>query len=135
MNQNIALIALIVDDYDKAIQFYTQKLNFTLVEDTWMSETKRWVVISPRGSDGCKLLLAKAANDEQRSRIGNQAGGRVFLFLPTDDFQRDYQNLVNHSIRIIRQPSHEDYGTVAVFEDLYGNLWDLVEPLPVNKTL
>lgn len=127
MKQYIALIALVVADYDEAIAFYTQKLRFTLVEDTPLSDTKRWVLIAPPGSDGCKLLLAKATTDEQMSRVGNQTGGRVFLFLHTDDFWRDYQNLVNQNIRIVRSPSEEIYGTVAVFEDLYGNLWDLIE--------
>ncbi len=128
MNQHIAQLALVVDDYDDAITFYTQKLNFTLVEDTVLSETKRWVRVSPPGSTGCDLLLAKATNEEQKSRIGNQTGGRVFLFLHTDDFWRDYNNLLANSIKIVREPSEEEYGTVAVFEDLYGNLWDMIEP-------
>ncbi len=132
MKQQIAHIALVVRDYDEAIEFYTQKLHFTLIEDTQLSETKRWVLIAPRGSDGCRLLLAKAATDEQNSRIGNQTGGRVFLFLYTDDFGRDYQNLQDQGITIIREPSVELYGTVAVFEDLYGNLWDMIEPLKEN---
>ena len=127
MKQNLANISLVVDDYDKAIQFYTEKLHFILEEDTVLSETKRWVIVKPPGS-ACGLLLAKAANDEQKSRIGNQAGGRVFLFLHTDDFQRDYKNLVANDVRIVREPSEEIYGTVAVFADLYGNLWDLIEP-------
>lgn len=131
MKQHIAHIALVVDDYDDAIAFYTQKLHFTLIEDTVLSETKRWVLIAPPGSIGCCLLLAKAANDTQKSRVGNQTGGRVFLFLHTDNFQRDYQNLLHHNIKIVRQPITEAYGTVAVFEDLYGNLWDLIEP--INK--
>lgn len=129
MKQQLAHIALVVDDYDEAIAFYTRKLHFTLVEDTRLSETKRWVLVAPSGSDGCRLLLAKAANDEQKSRIGNQTGGRVFLFLHTNDFARDYQNLLENGINIVRQPAVEVYGTVAVFEDLYGNLWDLVEPV------
>jgi catechol 2,3-dioxygenase-like lactoylglutathione lyase family enzyme len=128
MNQHIAHIALLVNDYDEAIEFYTRKLHFKLVEDTVLSETKRWVVVSPAGSAGCSLLLAKAVGEEQQSRIGNQTGGRVFLFLYTDAFQRDYQNLINNNIEIIREPSAESYGTVAVFKDLYGNLWDLIEP-------
>ena len=128
MKQKIAHIALVVDDYDEAIDFYTRKLNFTLVEDTIMSVEKRWVIVAPPGSNGCSLLLAKAASDDQRSRIGNQTGGRVFLFLHTDDFERDFQNLINQKIKIIRGPSGEPYGTVAVFEDLYGNLWDLIQP-------
>ena len=131
MKQHIAHIAIVVDDYDDSIAFYTQKLHFTLIEDTVLSETKRWVLVAPSGSTECCLLLAKAANDEQKSRIGNQTGGRVFLFLHTDNFQRDYQNLLHHNIKIVREPNTEDYGIVAVFEDLYGNLWDLIEP--INK--
>ncbi len=128
MKQYIAQIALIVDDYDEAIEFYTQKLNFSLIEDTVLSETKRWVRIAPPGSTGCCLLLAKAANEEQQTRVGNQTGGRVFLFLHTDNLKRDYQNLLDHNIQVIREPSTESYGTVAVFADLYGNLWDMIEP-------
>ena len=128
MKQKLAHIALVVDDYDRAIDFYVNKLKFVLMEDTRMSETKRWVVVAPAGS-ACSLLLAKAANDEQRSRVGNQAGGRVFLFLHTDNFQRDFQNLNNQKIKIVRGPVEEPYGTVCVFEDLYGNLWDLIEPV------
>ncbi|GAB3340737.1 VOC family protein [Larkinella ripae] len=128
MQQNIAQIALVVDDYDEAIEFYTRTLSFTLVEDTVLSETKRWVVVAPPGSTGCRLLLAKAANDLQRSRVGNQTGGRVFLFLHTDDFWRDYKQLVEKEVVFVRDPSREPYGTVAVFEDLYGNLWDLIGP-------
>ncbi len=127
LHQRIAHITLVVHDYDEAIAFYTQKLNFRLVEDTPLSETKRWVLVAPPGSDGCQLLLAKAATEEQRSRMGNQTGGRVAFFLHTDDFQRDYQQLLNNNIRIIREPVTEPYGTVAVFADLYGNYWDLVE--------
>jgi catechol 2,3-dioxygenase-like lactoylglutathione lyase family enzyme len=129
MNQHIARIALVVKDYDEAIQFYTQKLDFELIEDTVLSETKRWVVVAPPGSmDACCLLLAKAANEEQRSRIGNQTGGRVFLFLYTDDFRRDYNRMVEKGIHFVRPPVEETYGTVAVFEDLYGNLWDFIQP-------
>lgn len=131
MNQSIAHIAIVVDDYDKAIAFYTQKLHFTLTEDTKLSETKRWVLVTPQGSK-CSLLLAKASNDEQRSKIGNQTGGRVFLFLHTDNIERDYNNLLLNNIKIVRKPTIEVYGTVAVFEDIYGNLWDLIEPL-ANK--
>ncbi|MFC0181517.1 Catechol 2,3-dioxygenase [Pseudarcicella hirudinis] len=126
MKQRIAHIALVVNDYDEAIAFYTQKLHFDLIEDTILSETKRWVLVAPKGSSECCLLLAKAVGEEQKSRTGNQTGGRVFLFLHTDNFQRDYQNLLDQQIRIVREPSHEEYGTVAVFEDLYGNLWDLI---------
>ena len=127
MKQHIAHIALVVDDYDEAIKFYTEKLGFTLIEDTVQSETKRWVLVAPKGSTGCCLLLAKAANDEQRTRVGNQAGGRVFLFLETDDFWRDYKNMLEKEISFARDPKVEPYGTVAVFKDLYGNLWDLIE--------
>ncbi len=129
MKQQLARIAIVVNDYDEAIAFYTHKLHFTLIEDTVLSDTKRWVVVSPPGSsDGCCLLLAKAANEAQLSRVGNQTGGRVFLFLYTDNFQRDYQNLLENNITIVRTPVTEPYGTVAVFADLYGNLWDLIEP-------
>ena len=127
MNQSIAHIALVVGDYDDAIEFYTEKLDFTLVDDTRQSETKRWVVVAPKGDGGCSLLLAQGVGDEQRSRIGNQTGGRVFLFLRTDDFWRDYETLRNKDVRFVREPKVEDYGTVAVFADLYGNLWDLIE--------
>lgn len=128
MNQRIAHIALVVADYDEAIQFYRDKLSFTLIEDTVLTETKRWVLMSPKGSAGCCLLLAKATNDEQQSRVGNQTGGRVFLFLHTDDFHRDYKNMQEAGIEFVREPVVETYGTVAVFKDLYGNLWDLIEP-------
>ena len=128
MKQSIARIALVVNDYDEAIEFYTHKLGFVLVEDTVLSETKRWVVVSPKGSSECALLLAKASTEEQQSRVGNQTGGRVFLFLNTDNFKRDYQNLIDQEIKIVREPTLEVYGKVAVFADLYGNLWDLIEP-------
>lgn len=128
MRQYLAHIAIVVDDYDRAIDFYTRQLQFDLLEDTRMSDTKRWVLVQPPGGEGCALLLAKAATPEQESRIGNQTGGRVFLFLHTDDFWRDYQRLTDQQITIIRQPSEEPYGTVAVFADLYGNLWDLIQP-------
>lgn len=128
MKQQLAHIALVVDDYDQAIAFYTQRLHFTLVEDTVLSDTKRWVVVAPPGPPGCSLLLAKAAGDEQRSRVGNQTGGRVFLFLHTDDFERDYADMRSKGIEFVRPPVKEVYGTVAVFSDLYGNLWDLIEP-------
>jgi catechol 2,3-dioxygenase-like lactoylglutathione lyase family enzyme len=127
MSQHIARIALVVDDYDGAIEFYTKKLGFSLLEDTILSETKRWVVVAPKGSNECALLLAKAAAEEQRTRIGNQTGGRVFLFLYTDNFQADYQNLIDQRVKIVREPTQESYGRVAVFADLYGNLWDLIE--------
>ena len=127
MKQHLAHIAIVVDDYDRAIAFYTKKLHFELIEDTKMSEEKRWVLVRPKGAKECSLLLAKGVNDVQKSRIGNQTGGRVFLFLHSDDFQRDYQNLLKNKIIIVREPSVEEYGTVAVFEDIYGNLWDLIE--------
>ncbi len=127
MKQSIAHIAIVVEDYDDAIEFYTEKLGFTLLEDTPQSETKRWVLVAPKDSDGCQLLLAKAVGEEQKSRIGNQTGGRVFLFLRTDDFQRDYENYLSKGVKFVREPKVEDYGTVAVFADLYGNLWDLIE--------
>ena len=126
MNQRLMHIALVVADYDQAIDWYTQKLGFKLIEDTSLSEVKRWVLIQPPGEGSCQLLLAKAATEEQKSRVGNQTGGRVFLFLHTDDFERDYENLRQQSITIVRGPSVEEYGQVLVFEDLYGNLWDLI---------
>ena len=128
MNQNIAHISLIVNDYNEAIDFYVGKLNFDLVEDTVLDKKKRWVLVSPKGNKSFSLLLAKATNVEQHSRVGNQTGGRVFLFLNTDNFKRDYHNLIENGIKIVREPKEEPYGTVAVFEDLYGNLWDLIEP-------
>ena len=133
MKQRLAYIAIVVNDYDEAIKFYTKKLHFELIEDTQLSDTKRWVLVKPKGTDGCCLLLAKAANEEQKSRVGNQTGGRVFLFLHTDNFERDYQNLLDNKIEIVRPPQKEVYGTVAVFKDIYGNLWDLIEPTGENK--
>lgn len=128
MKQKIAHITLVVDNYDDAIRFYTEKLHFTLIEDTPLSDNKRWVLVAPPGSDGTFLLLAQAVGEQQKSRIGNQTGGRVFLFLYTDDFERDFQNLLDKGVKIVRQPVREPYGTVAVFEDLYGNMWDLIQP-------
>lgn len=128
MKQHLANVAIVVKDYDEAIQFYTERLGFELIEDTVLSETKRWVLVAPRGSEGCRLLLARAANEQQQSRIGNQTGGRVFLFLHTDDFWRDYNAYTEKGIKFVRQPAKEAYGTVAVFEDLYGNLWDFIGP-------
>jgi catechol 2,3-dioxygenase-like lactoylglutathione lyase family enzyme len=128
MQQYISRIALVVADYDEAIEFYTQKLNFELVEDTPRSPEKRWVVIAPPGGKECCLLLAKAKNEEQRQAIGNQTGGRVFLFLYTDDFWRDYHQMVANGIEFIRPVVEEDFGIVSVFKDLYGNLWDFIEP-------
>jgi catechol 2,3-dioxygenase-like lactoylglutathione lyase family enzyme len=133
MYQRIAHIALVVDDYDDAIEFYTQKLDFQLLEDTRLSDNKRWVMVAPNGAKECCLLLAKAANDQQSPFVGNQTGGRVFLFLFTDDFWRDYEKLKSREINFIRPPQGFEYGTVAVFEDLYGNLWDLIEPNENNK--
>jgi catechol 2,3-dioxygenase-like lactoylglutathione lyase family enzyme len=128
MTQSIAHIAILVEDYDQAIDFYTRKLNFSIVEDTVLSETKRWVLVAPKGGNGCALLLAKAANELQQQFVGNQSGGRVFLFLHTDNFESDYANLLTHNIEIVRGPVTEPHGRVVVFKDLYGNLWDLIQP-------
>lgn len=128
MDNHINQITLVVKDYDEAIAFYTQKLHFDLIEDTVLSETKRWVVVAPKNSQ-CRLLLAKAANEEQLYSVGNQTGGRIFLFLNTDNLERERQNLINNKVNIIREPKQENYGKVLVFEDLYGNLWDLIEPV------
>ena len=128
MNQHIAQMTLVVADYDEAIDFYTKKLNFDLIEDTPLTDTKRWVVVKPKGAKEGALLLAKSANETQEKSVGNQTGGRVFLFLHTDQFDRDFNNLLNNHIKIINGPRMEEYGKVAVFEDLYGNLWDLIEP-------
>ena len=128
MKQSIVHIALVVKDYDEALDFYLNKLNFVLIEDTYQAEQdKRWVVIAPPGSSGTTLLLAKASKPEQVDFIGNQAGGRVFLFLNTDDFWRDYHSMVSKGITFVREPKEADYGMVAVFEDLYGNRWDLLQ--------
>jgi catechol 2,3-dioxygenase-like lactoylglutathione lyase family enzyme len=128
LKQSIAYISLVVDDYDEAIDFYVNKLKFELVEDSYQPEQdKRWVVVSPPGSDGVTLLLARASKPEQKQFVGNQSGGRVFLFLTTDDFWRDYHRMVSDGINFIRAPQEQDYGVVAVFEDLYGNLWDLLQ--------
>ncbi|MHC6527026.1 VOC family protein [Vibrio sp. V39_P1S14PM300] len=128
MKQSIVHIALVVRDYDEALDFYINKLKFELIEDTYQPEQdKRWVVVSPPGSQGATLLLAKASKPEQLSYIGNQSGGRVFLFLNTDDFWRDYNRMVADGIEFVRDPQQQEYGTVAVFRDLYGNLWDLLQ--------
>ncbi|WP_170075574.1 VOC family protein [Paraclostridium dentum] len=128
MIQSIVHISLVVNDYDEAIDFYTKKLKFNLIEDTYQPEQdKRWVVVSPPGSNGTAILLAKASKEEQMSFIGNQTGGRVFLFLGTDDLWRDYNDMVAKGIEFVREPQEQDYGTVAVFKDLYGNLWDLLQ--------
>ena len=132
MKHRIAHVALVVRDYDEAIAFYTEKLGFELVEDTPLQPGKRWVVVAPPGGIGTSILLARAANDEQLSRVGNQTGGRVFLFLETNDFRRDYAALRSRGVVFVRPPSEEPYGTVAVFEDLYGNKWDLIEPRAVH---
>lgn len=129
MYKQISHVTLLVSDYDEAIRFYTEKLHFNLIENTVLTETKRWVLVAPPGSSGCSLLLAKASTEEQLKSIGNQSGGRVFLFLYTDKFKIDYQNLIDNGIKIVREPKTEHYGIVAVFQDLYGNLWDLIEPL------
>lgn len=127
-NQLIAHIALVVDDYDEAIDFYVRKLGFELLEDSILDENKRWVLVAPKGNGHCALLFAKAVGEEQKSRVGNQTGGRVFLFLYTDDFEEDYQRLIRNDIKIVRPRRKESYGDVLVFEDLYGNLWDLIKP-------
>ena len=128
MKQSIVHVALVVKDYDEAIRFYTEKLKFTVIEDIYQPEQdKRWVLIAPPGSDGSALLLARASTPEQELVIGNQTGGRVFLFLRTDDFWRDYNRMISEGIVFVRAPKVESYATVAVFEDLYGNLWDLLE--------
>jgi catechol 2,3-dioxygenase-like lactoylglutathione lyase family enzyme len=128
MKQSIVHIALVVREYDEAIEFFTGKLDFRLVEDTYQpAQDKRWVLVSPPGSDNPKLLLARATTPEQEKAIGNQTGGRVFLFLSTDDFWRDYNRMVDRGISFVREPKAESYGTVVVFKDLYGNLWDLVQ--------
>ncbi len=139
MRQSIIHIALVVKDYDEAIEFYTQKLNFELIEDNYQPEQdKRWVVVSPPGSKGTTILLARASKPVQEEFIGNQSGGRVFLFLNTDDFWRDYKDMISKGIEFIREPKEANYGTVAVFKDLYGNLWDLLqlnEDHPIAKRL
>ncbi|QBB69301.1 VOC family protein [Pseudolysobacter antarcticus] len=127
MAQRLNAIALIVRDYDEAIDYYTRVLDFTLVEDTQLSPEKRWVLIAPPGSSQPQLLLAKAANAEQTTRIGNQTGGRVFLFLHTDDFWTDYQRMRERGVRFCETPREESYATVVVFEDLYGNRWDFIQ--------
>ena len=129
MRQFLGLTAIVVDDYDDAIEFYTNVLDFDLIEDTPQPEQqKRWVVVAPPGSTESRLLLARAVGDEQASRVGNQTGGRVFLFLYTDNFERDYRAYRHKGVTFVREPKTEEYGTVAVFQDLYGNLWDLIEP-------
>jgi len=133
MKQQIAHVALLVKDYDEAISFYTTKLDFVIIEDTPIEDGKRWVLLAPPGAKECCLLLAKAADEQQCKSVGNQSGGRVFLFLFTDDFWRDYNKLIERKVNFIRPPVETDYGRVAVFEDLYGTLWDLLEPSQRNK--
>lgn len=133
MNQHIAHIALVVKDYDEAIQWYQEKLGFRLVEDTQLSEDKRWVMMAPPGAKETCLLLAKASNEQQLQAVGNQAGGRVFLFLFTDDFENDYVSMLANNINFVRTPEDQPHGKVAVFEDLYGNLWDFIQPNENNK--
>lgn len=128
MNQRLVHVAVLVNDYDEAIAFYRDILHFDLVSDEKLSEEKRWVVVKPKGNGTCSILLAKASGNFQTPFVGNQTGGRVFLFLHTDDFERDFENLKKHQVKIVRGPVDEPYGRVAVFEDLYGNKWDLIEP-------
>lgn len=132
MPQNLAIASMVVRDYDEAIRFFTQSLGFQLIEDSPSKDRegrdKRWVLVAPAGSSGTSLLLAKASNEEESSRIGNQTGGRVFLFLHTDDFWRDYRAMSARGVKFVREPREEEYGIVAVFEDLYGNRWDLLQP-------
>lgn len=129
MKQYVGLTAVVVKEYDEAIDFYTKVLDFVLIDHSYVPEQdKRWVVVAPPGNTGSQILLARAVGDEQLSRVGNQTGGRVFLFLYTDDFWRDYQTYVDRGVEFVREPKTEDYGIVAVFRDLYGNLWDLVQP-------
>jgi catechol 2,3-dioxygenase-like lactoylglutathione lyase family enzyme len=133
VRQSIGLVSVVVRDYDEAIAFYVGVLGFTLIEDTFVPEqNKRWVVVAPSGSEGSRVLLARAANSEQQTRVGNQTGGRVFLFLYTDDFERDYRAYRARGVEFVRQPKDEPYGRVAVFADLYGNMWDLLQPRSVT---
>lgn len=129
IKQSVGLVSVVVRDYDEAIAFYVDVLGFTLIEDTFVPEqNKRWVVVAPAGSEGSRILLARAANPEQQTRVGNQTGGRVFLFLYTNDFERDYRAYRAKGVEFVREPKDEPYGRVAVFRDLYGNLWDLLQP-------
>ncbi len=129
MAKRLGAVSVLVRDYTEAIEFFTKKLNFILQEDTILSDTKRWVVVSPQGREGCALILAKAVNDEQKQAIGNQSGGRVFLFLYTNDFDLDFEDLIKHGVEIFRKPETQEYGRVLVFLDLYGNKWDLIEKI------
>lgn len=135
MHQRIAHVALVVKDYDEAIDFYTNKLDFRLLEDTRLNEQKRWVMVAPPGAKECCLLLAKAATPEQEKSIGNQTGGRVGFFLYTDDIKRDHETMLAREINFLRPPTEFEYGLAAVFEDLYGNKWDLIQPNESNKGL
>jgi catechol 2,3-dioxygenase-like lactoylglutathione lyase family enzyme len=128
MIKYLAHVALLVDDYDRAIEYYVHTLNFKLLEDTFQSDTSRWVLVAPKGASECSVVLTKASGEEQKSRIGNQTGGRVFMFLYTDNLQRDYQAFLDNKVRIVEPPRTESYGSVFVFKDLYGNLWDMIEP-------
>lgn len=131
--QALGAVTYLVDDYDQAIRFFTQGLGFSLVEDTPQGDGKRWVTVAPRGSDGTRLLLARAADDVQRAAIGHQGGGRVLFFLQTDDFAGDHARMLAHGVHFREAPRYEIYGTVAVFEDLYGNAWDLIQPAPPKE--
>lgn len=128
MDQRLVSLALVVPNYDEAIDYFTQTLNFDLIENINMGNGKRWVVVKPHGMGGCSILLARAVNEEQNSRIGDQTGGRVFLFLHTDDFWRDYNRMVGKGVTFTEQPREETYGTVVVFKDIFGNKWDLIQP-------
>jgi catechol 2,3-dioxygenase-like lactoylglutathione lyase family enzyme len=133
MSQTIAHVTFLVRNYDEALAFFTQSLGFRVLEDTPLSDSKRWLLVAPPNSSGPALLLAKAATPEQAQHVGNQAGGRVFLFLQTDDFDRDYRRMQSHNVKFLESPRHESYGTVAVFQDLYGNKWDLLQPPAATK--
>lgn len=133
MKRKLTHIALMVKDYDEAIDFYCSKLDFVLIEDSVLTKEKRWVMVSPSRQEGCCILLAKAANEDQKLAIGNQCGGRVFLFMHTDNLDRDYKNYSEKGVEFVRTPVNEAWGKVAVFKDLYGNLWDLIEPLKLNE--
>lgn len=130
MHTHLALVALLVDEYDRAIAYFTRALGFSLVEDTTLSETKRWVIVKPQGDGNCGILLARAVGDKQLAAIGNQHGGRVGFFLHTDKFEREYSHLIAHQVTIVRPPEDQPHGRVCVFKDLYGNLWDLIQPNP-----
>jgi catechol 2,3-dioxygenase-like lactoylglutathione lyase family enzyme len=134
VKQSISLVSLVVRDYDEALQFFIGKLGFVLVEDSYVpAQNKRWVIVTPPGDGNCRLLLARASSPEQQARVGSQTGGRVFLFLSTDDFWRDYESYKAKGIEFVRPPKEESFGTVAVFKDLYGNLWDLVQHKKPNE--